>query len=134
MCIFQSGELSVAGPPGLDFEDVNFYEITFTATDTNGLTTDFVLDFTVIDGPDPPEILNLPDTVSIHENVTTGVPIFTIEAEDIDGDPIIYDITAYPDQGQFYLAEVDGESVNMSFTFHLLQSDNRLPLRSKRHD
>ena len=95
-------------PPGLDHEVVDFYELTLTLSDSFGNVVLSTLNVTVSDGLDPPTLTNLPDEVDILENVTNGDVIFNISATDIQGDPISYSITSFPD-GPFYLTGPLGE-------------------------
>ena len=95
-------------PPGLDYETVSSYIITFTATDTLGLTSTQITSFTVIDGPDPPDIINLPQTVIVLENVTLADDIFTVLTFDLQGDTVLFAVTVTPDYSQFYTTVIGG--------------------------
>lgn len=102
-----SGAISVVSPPGLDFETVTLYQIDVTVTDSDGLSDTDRLDVTVTDDDEPPVISNLPDSVSVQENVTVGVVIFTVNATDPENDVITYSMTSSPNDGKF---TIDGTS------------------------
>ena len=93
--------------PGLDYETTMAYSLRVTGTDQEGLNGTGILDVTVTDEAEPPEITSLAVPVSVLESVTTGVSIFSINASDSDGDTITFSMTSSPNDGKF---TIDGAS------------------------
>ena len=88
----QTGEITVANPRLLDFEDptANMYTLVVTATDTGplSLATDLVFDVMVNDiSPEPPQF-DLPITFRIDENPEPGQIIGPINVTDENGNQI----------------------------------------------
>ncbi len=98
-------------PPGLNASLVEFYSISFTATDSQGLFAVESFNLTVLFMNSPPELHNLPDTVTIAENVTSGFVLFWINATDREGDVIFYNYTISPNTNVFYLTGADGNFI-----------------------
>ena len=97
-----SGALTVAAPPGLDFETASNYVFTVTATDSGGLSATATIDITVTNVQEPPILTNLPSSdISILEDVTSSTVVFTAAATDPESDFIIYTLSAAPNDGKF---------------------------------
>ena len=109
--LYFPGEVRIGYPPGLDFESTPFYVLTFTATD--GIHTTIArVNLTVLDGPEPPVIHNLPATINVNENETTSTIMYVINATDFEGDTITYTMTSTPDEGNFYLTGAEGDKIH----------------------
>lgn len=91
--------------PVVDYAMLAFkgpYSATLTATDPGGQSLTFYFHLTVTDGNGPPEITNLPNSVSIQEDQTISENIFTTAASDPDGDSFIFSLaTTIPSGGPF---------------------------------
>lgn len=100
-----TGAIDVAWPPGMDYEKVTSYVMSVTARDSSGLTSIKDLTINVQNAPDPPEIHNMPGAITLVENVTTSATIFTINATDLQGDDILFNLTVTPagSQDKFFI-------------------------------
>lgn len=120
--IFPIGLLIVNDPPGLDYETQTTYTITITATDGGGLTAAAVTVLTIIDESEPPDITNVPASITLPEDSSAGGIVFTVAAVDPDADTIIFLMVSSPSDGKFL---INGLSMISYFTILTKKSDFR---------
>ena len=83
-------------PGSYDFETSSFYDLTVTVSDPGGLTDVQMVTVNIIDVNEAPVIQNLPDSVTIAEDVVGITPVHSVNTIDQDGDLITYTITSWP--------------------------------------
>ena len=88
-------------PSVLDFETTPQYNLTVTVSDPGGLTEVKYVTVDIINVNEAPLIQNLPDTLTITEDVVGDVSLVTINTVDQDGDLITYSISGNPYSGPF---------------------------------
>ena len=88
-------------PAILNFETILQYNLTVTVSDSGGLTEVKYVTVDIINVNEAPLIQNLPDTLTITEDVVGDVSIVTINTVDQDGDLITYSISGNPYSGPF---------------------------------
>ena len=70
------------------------YTLTITVYDgreTN--TVNIIVNVLNVDVNSAPYYINLPESVSVNEDVTAAADIFTVDATDIDGDSLTYTLS-----------------------------------------
>ncbi|MEK9570309.1 MAG: VCBS domain-containing protein, partial [Paracoccaceae bacterium] len=89
-----TGELAILAQP--DFETKSSYKVTIKSTDSGGKSITEKFTITIEDANDPPTIDNITD-IPVIENVdvTSG----TLEAEDLNGDTVVYLVKGQVDNG-----------------------------------
>jgi len=101
--------VSVIDNPGLDFETETSYDLTIEIEDTGGLTDTAVLTVDINDINEPPEITNLPDSVSVSEDDAGLTTLFTVVATDPEGDTPSFSIASVsPSSSSFAITSGDG--------------------------
>ena len=96
-------------PASLDYETTSQYELTITISDPDGLTAVQVVTINVLDVNEAPVIQNLPDSVTIAEDVVGATSVFIVNTVDQDGDVITYTISASPSYAPF---DIDSAGIN----------------------
>ena len=102
-CRYIPGEISLI-PRCYDFETVPSYDLTITVSDPGGLTDAQVVTVNILDVNEAPVIQNLPDSVTIAEDVAGNTAVYIVSTFDQEGDGIDYTITSWPFSALF---EVD---------------------------
>ena len=102
------GWLSVSRTMSLDYETRTFYRLRFEASDNSGQKVYAYLNVTVTDVNEPPEIINLPATRDVTENVKVGKLLFKIEATDPENHDVTYKLRPAPSDGNFILKPSGG--------------------------
>ena len=108
------GEI-VLNTASLDYETTPQYNLTITVCDPDGLTAMQKVTLDIKDVNEAPVIQNLPDSVTIAEDVVDKIVVSTVEAIDQDGDVISYSLSAtWPSSAPF---EIDpaGKSLDILF-------------------
>ena len=82
--------------PSLDATNISDYLIQINVTDGN-LSDVINVTVHVMNINDPPEFMNLHNTVSLDEDVLTPVDIFQVVAVDRDNDVLTYSVTSIPE-------------------------------------
>ena len=93
----------------MDYETTSKYKLTITISDPDGLTAVQVVSINVIDVNEAPVIQNLPDSVTIAEDVMGTTSVFIVNTVDQDGDVITYTISASPSYAPF---DIDSAGIN----------------------
>ncbi|XP_077992041.1 protocadherin Fat 4-like [Glandiceps talaboti] len=92
--------ISVIDNPDLDYETLPTYTLTVTCHDSINAGAPRELIVNLIDENEPPELLNLPATVTVPEDAINKAAIFDVEGFDVDGNDLRYYITVTPTNGQ----------------------------------
>ncbi|XP_077992054.1 cadherin EGF LAG seven-pass G-type receptor 2-like [Glandiceps talaboti] len=85
--------------PTLDYETLPTYTLTVTCHDYINAGAPRELIVNLIDENEPPEILNLPDAVTVPEDAINMAAIFDADGFDVDGDDLTYHIDVTPGSG-----------------------------------
>ena len=88
-------------PSALDYETKPFYNLTITVSDAGNLTAVREISINILDVNEAPVIQNLPDTVTIAEDVMGKIPVLTVITVDQDGDVINYSMSSNPSSAPF---------------------------------
>ena len=79
-------------PGSLDYETASQYKLTVTVSDPGGLTDVQVVTVNILDVNEAPVIQNLPNSVTIAEDVAGKITLLTVNTVDQEGDVIVYSI------------------------------------------
>ena len=77
-------------PAVLDYETNSQYNLTITVSDPGGLSAMKMIPLDILDVNEAPVNQNLPDTITIAEDVTGKILVFHVATVDQDGDGILY--------------------------------------------
>ena len=89
-----NGELKLKDGVSLDFESINSYELTVTATDTSGLTHSTAFTITINDVNDAPTLVNAISDQSVDEDSALSFSMPSDTFNDVDaGDSLTYSAT-----------------------------------------
>ncbi len=90
-----TGELTVNDAEDLDFETTPIFELSVTATDVGGLTSDPETIVINLDNVNEPPVITDDQEFTIDENTADTTVVGTVEVEDPDVDDVLtFDITA----------------------------------------
>ena len=108
------GEI-VLNTASLDYETTPQYNLTITVSDPDGLTAMQMVTLDITDVNEAPVIQNLPDSVTIAEDIVGKIVVSTVEAIDQDGDAISYTLSAtWPSSAPFKI-DAAGKSLDIRF-------------------
>ena len=85
----------------LDYETISRYNLTIYISDPDGLMKSQMVTIDINDVNEAPVIHNLPDMVTITEDVVGQVPTYTVDVTDQDGDVLLYTISTLPSSAPF---------------------------------
>ena len=92
-CLYFSGDVYVDVNAN-EFDDTVTATYTLTVTVSDGSETDSVdITVNIINVNKVPYYTNLPESVSVNEDVTAAADIFTADATDDDGDTLTYSLS-----------------------------------------
>ena len=98
---FQNQGTITLYPASLDYETTSQYKLTVTVSDPDGLTDVQVVTVNILDVNEAPVIQNLPDSVTIAEDVAENTAVYTVSTVDQDEDGIVYTMTTSPPSAPF---------------------------------
>ena len=99
---FIQGKVSL-NPASLDYETTSQYNVTITVSDPDGLTAMQMVTLDIKDVNEAPVIQNLPDSVTIAEDVMGYITILSVKTTDEDDDVIGYTMSTWPSPAPFQI-------------------------------
>ncbi|MGJ3236366.1 cadherin domain-containing protein, partial [Marivirga sp.] len=104
-----SGEITVSDNTLLDFESNPTFDLTISVDDGNSGTASATITINVNDIIENNSPIIADQTFSIDENSSNGTSVGTVQASDLDDDPLTYNITAGNIGNTFHINSSSGE-------------------------